>query len=177
MKKHIGKDFIPLLIAIILVLVSIGIVLFSEYNISVKHYVGFLLVLISTVLYFKNKKLYAYVFGLTLLIGTVSVIDIFFMTFGFTIMFLNFNPLFLTLFIIFLAFNKNLLDKMFPEKKLTEISEADKIAEKEKRINKYEQKFQTKSESDLKIIADENSGYVDEAKIASRNILRKKYVL
>jgi Na+-transporting methylmalonyl-CoA/oxaloacetate decarboxylase gamma subunit len=177
MKKHIAKDFIPLLIAIILVLISIGIAVFSPTALNYRHYIGISLVLISTILYFKNKKLYAYVFGLTLLIGTTSLIDIFFMTFGITIVFFRFNPLFLILLIIFLAFNKNLIDKLFPEKKPTEINVADKIAEKEKRIRNYELKYQSKSEMELKRIADENSGYVDEAKVASRNVLREKYVL
>ena len=177
MKKNIGKDFIPLLIAIILVLVSIGISMFTDTTLNYRHYIGFILVLTSTILYFQNRKWYEYVFGLTLLIGTVSLIDIFFMTFGITIVFFQFNPLLLILLIVFLTTNKGLIDKLFPEKQPTEKSVAEKIAEKEKRIQNYEQKFQSKSESELKRIADENSGYVDEAKIASRNVLRKKYVL
>ena len=177
MKKSIEKDFIPLLIPIILVLVSIAIVLFSNYTLDYRHYIGFFLVLLSTTLYFKNKKWYAYVFGLTLLIGTVSLIEIFYMTIQFSIVFIKFNPIFLTLLIIFFAFNKDLIYKMFPEKKPTKISVADENAEKEKLIRNYEQKYQTKSEIELKRIADENSGYVDEARIASRNVLRNKYVL
>ncbi|MFC7357096.1 hypothetical protein ACFQO1_05315 [Jejudonia soesokkakensis] len=177
MKKNIEKNFTPLLIAIILVLVSIGISLFSDTALNYRHYIGFTLILISTILYFQNRKWYTYIFGLTLLIGTVSLIDIFFMTFGITIIFFQFNPLLLILLIVFLMTNKGLIDKIFPEKETTEKSIAEKNAEKEKRILNYEQKFQTKSESELKRIADENSDYVIEAKIASRNVLSNKYVL
>jgi len=61
---------------------------------------------------------------------------------------------------------------MFPEKELAENN-----AENIKLIKHYEQKFESKTESELKNIADEKSGYVNEAKIASKNILRNKYVL
>lgn len=175
MKKNIGKDFLPLLIAIILVLVSIGIVSFSDYTIDYRHYIGFFLVLISTLLYFKNKKWYTCLFGFTLLIGTVSLIDIFYVDIQFKIFFFGFDPIFLTLLIIFLAFNKNEVYKMFPEKQPNQISITEQIAEKEIRIRNYESKYQTKSEMELIRIADENSEYLEDAKIAAGNILANKY--
>lgn len=171
MKKNIGKDFLPLLIAIILILVSIGVISLSNYSLDFRHYIGFFLVLFSTIFYFKNKKWYAYIFGLTLLTGIVSLIEIFYVTIQFEIFFLKFNPIFLTLLIIFLAFNKNVIDKMFPEKQPIQISFAEQMAEKEKRIRNYELKYQSKSEMELKRIADENSGYLEEAQIAARNVL------
>ncbi|WP_148638396.1 hypothetical protein [Olleya sp. ITB9] len=68
--------------------------------------------------------------------------------------------------------NKEVLNKLFPEKEL-----AEKNAENLKLIKHYEQKLELKTETELKNIADEKSGYVNEAKIASKNILRNKYVL
>ena len=177
MKKHIGKDIIPLLIAIILILSSIGIVLFTDYVLNSNHYAGILLILISTILYFKNKKWFVYIFGLTLILGIFNLIGIYYATVSFGIGPIRFNPIFLILFVIFLALNRQLLDQMFPDRKPKEVNLAEQIKEKEKRIKSYESKFQSKSESELVRIADENSGYVEEAKIASKNILRIKYVL
>ena len=177
MRKPIGKDIIPLLISIILVIISIGITLFTDYTLNYKHYVGIGLIGISSLLYFKNKKSYVYVFGLTLIVGIINLIDIYYSNIIFGIGPIKFNPIFLTLFIVFLALNKELLNKLFPEKELTEENLAEINAEKESLIRNYEQKFQSKSDSELKKITELNSGYVDEAKIASENLLRNKYVL
>jgi len=172
MRKTIGKDIIPLLISIILLIISIGITFFTDYTLNYKHYAGIGLIGISTLLYFKNKKQFVYIFGLTLILGILNLIDIYYSNIIFGIGPIKFNPIFLTLLIIFLALNKELLNKMFPEKEL-----AEKNAENIKLIKHYEQKFESKTESELKNIADEKSGYVNEAKIASKNILRNKYVL
>ncbi|WP_204346688.1 hypothetical protein [Psychroserpens algicola] len=177
MRKTISKDIIPLLISAILVIISIGITLFTDYTLNYKHYIGIGLIGISALLYFKNKKLFVYVFGLTLVIGIINLIDIYYSNILFGIGPIEFNPIFLTLLIIFLALNKELLNRMFPEKKLTEKELAERNAENQNLIKNYEQKFQSKTESELKNIAKEKSGYVNEAKIASKNILRNKYVL
>ncbi|WP_155839724.1 hypothetical protein [Aquimarina latercula] len=49
--------------------------------------------------------------------------------------------------------------------------------ETEKLIKSYQLKFKSKPESELKSIADENSGYVNEAKTAAQRILKTKNVL
>ena len=173
MRKNIGKDIIPLLISVIITIISIGITMFTDYTLNYKHYVGIGLIGISSLLFFKNKKLFVYFFGLTLILGILNIIDIYYSNMIFGIGSIKLNPIFLTLFIIFLVLNKELLNKLFPEKKLTE----NNLAEKENLIKNYERNFQSKTESELKNIADEKSGYVSEAKIASKNILRNKYVL
>ena len=166
-----------LYISVILLLISIGITLFTDYVLNYKHYVGIGLVGISSVLYFKNKKIYVYIFGLTLILGIVNLIDIYYSNIIFGIGPIKFNPIFLTLIIIFLALNKQILNQIIPEKELTEKDLAEQSAKKENLIKMYERKFETKTESELKTIAEEKSGYVDEAKIASKNILKNKYVL
>ncbi|MGS2727944.1 hypothetical protein ACU8DI_15165 [Psychroserpens sp. BH13MA-6] len=177
MRKTIGKDIISLLISLILVLISIGITLFTDYILNYKHYVGIGLVGISLFMYFNNKKLYAYIFSLTLMLGLVNLIDIFYSNITFEIGPIKFNLIFLSLLIIFLPLNKELLNKLFPEKELTKTVLAERNAEKLNLINNYERKFESKTESELRHIADKNSGYVNEAKIASKNILKNKYVL
>jgi hypothetical protein len=172
MRKTIGKDIIPLLISIILLIISIGITFFTDYTLNYMHYLGIVLIGISTLLYFKNKKLFFYIFGLTLILGILNIIDIYYSNIIFGIGPIKLNPIFLSLMIIFLALNKELLNKMFPEKEFGE-----KNVENIKLIIHYEQKFESKTDSELKNIADEKSGYVNEAKIASKKILRNKYVL
>ncbi|TPN86048.1 hypothetical protein [Aquimarina algicola] len=171
------KEIIPILISILLLLYSIGITLLTNYVLNYKHYLGISLIGISTILYFKNKKLFAYIFGLTLVLGITNLIDIYYSNIIFSIGPINFNPIFLALLIIFLALNKEQLNEMFPEKELTEQELADKNIEAEKLIKSYQLKFKSKPESELKNIADENSGYVNEAKTAAQRILKAKNVL
>ena len=177
MRKTIRKDIIPLLISIILLIISIGITLLTDYVLNYKHYVGIGLVGISSILYFKNKKVYVYLFGLTLILGIANLIDIYYSNIVLGIGPIKFNPIFLTLLIIFLTLNKQLLNQIFPEKEMTEKDSAEQSAKKENLIKMYERKFELKTESELKNIADEKSAYVNEAKIASKNIMRNKYVL
>ena len=177
MIKTIGKDIIPLLISITLVIITIGIALFSDVVLNYKHYVGIGLIAASFLLYFKNKKLYVYFFVLTLLLGIINLIDIYYWNITFEIGPIKFNPIFLPLLIVFLALNKVLLNKVFPKKKLTGKELAERNAKNQNLIKNYERKFQSKTESELRNIADEKSGYVNKAKIASKNILQNKYVL
>lgn len=118
MRKTVNKDIVPLLISIILLIISNVMTFFTDYVLSYKHYIGIGLVGISTILYFKNKKIYVYLFGLTLIIGTVNLIDIYYFKIIFGIGPIKFNPTFLILLIIFLTLNKQLLNQMFPEKEL-----------------------------------------------------------
>lgn len=177
MNNTISKEIIPLLISIILLVISIGITLFTDCVLNYKHYMGIGLIGISSLLYFKNKKLYVYVFSLTLIVGIVNLIDIFYSSITIGIGSIKLNPIFLALLIIFLVLNKELLNKIFPEKKLTEKELAERNAKTQNLIKIYEHKFHSKTESELRNIAEEKSGYVNEAKIASTNILRNKYML
>lgn len=171
------KEIIPLLICILLLLYSIGITLLTDYVLNYKHYLGIVLIGISTILYFKSKKLFVYVFGLTLILGIINLINIYYLDIVFSIGPIKFNPIFLALLITFLALNKKQLNEMFPEKELTEQELMDKNMGAEKLIKSYQLKFKSKPESELKSIAEENRGYVNEAKTAAKRILKTKNVL
>ena len=177
MRKTIGKDIIPLLIAAFLMVISIGITMFTDYTLNYKHYFGIGLIGISSLLYFKNKKLFVYFFGLTLILGILNTVDIYYSNIIFEIGPIEFNPIFLTLLIIFLILNKKLLNKLFPEKKLTEITQAELDEKTRMQIELYVNKFQSKSEIELKKIANKKSGFVNEAKVAAKKILKEKYML
>jgi len=112
MRKIIDKDIIPLLISAILLIISIGVILFTENSMNYKLYVGIGLIGISLVLYFKNNNLYIFVFGLTLILGVINLIEIYYLNIIFGIGPIEFNPIFLALLIGFLGLNKELLNKI-----------------------------------------------------------------
>jgi hypothetical protein len=151
-------------------LVSIVTEITNYASLNYKHYIGCALIAISTVLYFKNKQLYAYLFLITLLLGLANVIDLFYWNVSINLSHvIKINPIFLTLLALFMALNKKVINTIFPEKEIT-------TTENIKLIKQYESKFESKSETELKNIADPKSGYVQEAKIASNNILRNKII-
>ena len=170
MKHTINKDISALLIAILLMTISIITQITNYAILNHKHYIGFVLIIISTILYFKKKQLYVYIFLLTIVCGIVNLIDLFYWNVSISISnIIMFNPIFLTLLIIFLASSQKEIHKIFPKNEPTA-----KIAENTELVKLYEVKFKLKSEAELKIIADLNSAYVHEAKIASTNILLNK---
>ncbi|MBZ9731633.1 hypothetical protein LB467_18255 [Salegentibacter sp. JZCK2] len=171
--KNFKKDFIPLLIALILIGTSIGITTLTNYKIGYKLYLGIILLAVSIILYFKNKKLYQYIFGLTLLIASTNLIDFFYINVVLYLGPIGINPINLILLIIFLTLNKNIIDQLFPEPKKAESNEADQQQKLEIKINRFEQKFANKTETELKQITDLNNAYVEEARIAAKRILTR----
>ena len=172
--KKIGKDFIPLLISIILVVITIFQVTTSNSIIDYHHYVGISLLSISIVLYFYKKEYYIYIFGLTLLVGIFGFVNFYSATIEIGFGKIGVNIIFLTLFVIFLSLNKSKINEMLPEKEPTESEKEDLINESENLVKSFEQNFRNKTENELKVIIAKNSSYVSEAKIAAENILNKK---
>ncbi|WP_282067957.1 hypothetical protein [Olleya namhaensis] len=170
MRKNINKDCIPLLFALLLMLVSIGTEITNYAILNYKHYIGFSLITVSTVLYFQNKKLFVYFFLITLLLGLANVVDLFYWNVSINLSHvIKINPIFLTLLALFMGLNNKIINTIFPEKEI-------KTTENIKLIKQYQAKFESKSETELKNIADPKSRYVKEAKIASNNILRKRII-
>lgn len=114
-KNGIHADSIPLIIAILLIVSTLGVVLFTDTTISFKYYLGILLVAVSVFLYLKKRNLYQYVFGITLLMGFVDVIDVFYVNMLFMIGPIQFNPIFLILIILFVTFNQTFFEKLFSQ--------------------------------------------------------------
>ncbi len=112
--EKIGKEEIPLLISIGLVIISILMSVIYNYNIDYKHILGSILIFFSGLLFFKNVKMYILLFVLTLTIGMINVIDIFYKSVEITMFGITINPLFLLLLVLFLIFNKERLNKLFP---------------------------------------------------------------
>ena len=74
MSKRNIKEFSPLGIILIISIGSIIQVMVTNYTFDYRHYIGLTLLLISTILFFTNRKIYKYVFGITLIIGTFNLI-------------------------------------------------------------------------------------------------------
>lgn len=115
MKNGIHTDSIPLIIAMLFIVTTLGVVLFTDTTISFKYYLGILLVTVSVFLYLKRRNLYQYVYGITLLLGFVDVIDIFFVNTLFMIGPIQINPIFLILIILFVTFNQTFFEKLFSQ--------------------------------------------------------------
>lgn len=164
-------ELIALLIAIILFILSAGIVIITGQDISLDYYIGFTLFSASLFLYLKNKKLYIMVFILALALGILNLYNPFLLNISFKIGFLGFNFLFVGLGIVFTITNKNLLNEHFPQETNPEV-ELKKIKErKDQKIQKFVDQYQSKSRKDLKSILEKDSGYVYEARIAAQRVL------
>tara|TARA_R110000850_G_scaffold277151_1_gene424814 strand:+ start:7523 stop:8053 length:531 start_codon:yes stop_codon:yes gene_type:complete len=172
----IKKDILALMISLLLAVISIGFGFLTNYELNYKHYIGILLVFLSAALYFKNKRAYQYLFGITLVAGAINLIDFFFINVLFSIGPVGFNPVIVCLLFLFISFNQQILDTLFPDKK--ETTEKDILKEEEKKemlIQNFERKFENKSAYELESILDKKNAYVDEARIAAERLMNKKY--
>jgi hypothetical protein len=156
---------------LVLVLISFGISVASNNIFTEKHYAGICCLLISSILYFTNRKIYYLFFLLTLIIGLTGLLDFYITSYKVGFAGVGVNPIFIGLMILFFTVSKDELDKLAPEKKQKKRTLSASL------INSYEPKFKDKSITELNIIANENSKFTDEAKEAAKLILKKKNVL
>ena len=122
MKKNITKDFIPLLISILLILISMGMKFIGNYILNYKHYISLILISFCVFLYFYFRKLYFIIFVLTLLTGLLGFINFFYINFQIEFGPITINPNFLILIILFLAISKDSLNHFFSEKHKKELN-------------------------------------------------------
>jgi len=111
-----NKDILPLLLAIILVLISIGMNMFSGIELDGTLYIGIGWLTFSACFYYINRKIYIIAFGLTLLAGLFSLIDFFYVSIKFSVGPFLINPIFIILLICFIIFNKQPLKRLLTEK-------------------------------------------------------------
>ncbi len=111
-----NKELIPITVSVILIMISLGAKLFRNVLLNEAHYFGIALLTISLLFYFVSKKVYIILFGLTLITGFFGFIKFFFVDISIGFGDFGINPLFIFLLILFFYFNRDLMNKMFPEK-------------------------------------------------------------
>ncbi len=109
--KKIELDIIPLAISTILLMISIAITIFSNYVLSLEHYIGILCLSISVFLYLTKRKIYYLFYGLTLLAGLIGYLDFYYVNYKFGLGIISFNPIFLLLIFLLFIFAYYIADK------------------------------------------------------------------
>ncbi|WP_422094398.1 hypothetical protein [Tenacibaculum sp. MEBiC07804] len=89
--------------------------LFTKYTLNTKTYLGIIFGGTSCLLYFKNKKFYNYFFGIVLVLGVFNLLDVYYINMKLGIGPFVFNPIFTVLLVVFAAFNKEILNLLFPK--------------------------------------------------------------
>ncbi len=102
--------------AIILVFISMGMNLFMDAKLDGTLYIGIGWLSFSSCFYFINKKIYLFAFGLTLIAGLFSLIDVFYVSLKFGVGSFLINPVFIFLIILFIIFNKEVLKMLITAK-------------------------------------------------------------
>jgi hypothetical protein len=165
--KQYNKNIILLSISLALIIYSMLMLLFNDYILNIKHYCGVALFSFSFFLYLKNKKYYFYLFGTTLVLGVIGMIDFFYISLSISISLLKINPVFVILLILFLVFNKDELERISPSKSISDNRFS------QDRIKFFLKDYQDKSDIDLVAIQKSNN-HVKEAKIAAETILKDR---
>ncbi|AUC14272.1 hypothetical protein BTO06_16370 [Tenacibaculum sp. SZ-18] len=104
------KEFIPLIIIIATILYSVIKVLTSNVIFTLPHYLGFFLILISLVSLFFSRKVYEYIMGGILILGTLGLIAFTPSILSINILGIKFQPYSLILLFIFLLILKDKYD-------------------------------------------------------------------
>lgn|GEM_PF-2937734 len=107
----LNKNLIPLFLIWIVFLITIFASLFTEVIFSTKNSIAFVLFLITTYLYAKNKKYYIYSFVLTCLAGLFDFLDVSYLNIIFSFFIFKVNPIYFLLIIVFLYTNKDLIEE------------------------------------------------------------------
>lgn len=150
MKNDI-KEFIPIGILDLIGIVSIIQVLTTNYVFTYRQYIGLSLLLICTLLFFKNRKIYKYLTAMTLIVGLTNIIGFStsIITVGISIIQVQLIPL-IVLFIYVYIFQteiKKLIEK-------PESEQSNNINDKLK--ERFKQKFEKLSDKEIESRLNQN---------------------
>ena len=149
MKKDI-KEFIPIGILDLIGIISIIQVLTTDYTFNYRQYIGLSLILICTILFFANRKIYKYLTAVTLIVGLTSIISFStsIITFGISIIQVQLIPLIVLLIYIYI-FRTEI-------KKLLETTENEKQNNTEKLKERFKQKFEKLTDKEIESRLNQN---------------------
>lgn len=166
MSKRTIKEFLPIGILLIISIGSIIQIMLTNYTCDYRHYIGLTLLLISGILFFINRKIYKYVFGITLIIGTFNLIAFSTYIIGINLIFIPIQIIpFIILILYSTIYRKQLIELYF------RITQKDEKEEQEY-FNIKKERFKRKFEdlNDGEIENKLNQDLVPEAKKALNEI-------
>lgn len=119
-KKLKTKEFIPLGSSILLMIISVVKILTTNTTFTEVHYLGMVSLIVSTVLFFRNERVYLFFFGSSIFLGLLDFVEFFYVTIK--VGFGNFqvNLVFLILLFLFIITSERILNILFPKEGLEE---------------------------------------------------------
>ena len=162
MNKRNIKEFLPIGILSIIAIGSIIQILLTNYTFDYRQYIGLSLLLISGILFFTNQKIYRYVFGVTLILGTLNLIAFSTYIIGINFLFIPIQIIpFIVLIIYLILYRKQIVELFF---RIIQKDEKEEQEYYQKKIDRFKIKFSdlTDREIENKI----NQDLVPEAKKA-----------
>ncbi|MTI29782.1 hypothetical protein [Xanthovirga aplysinae] len=149
----------------------------TDYVVDFQSYLGFALILLTSIIRFKNIKTSTYFLGFSLFLGTFNLIKFSHTSFEFSFFIagskvLGFNQIIVILFLIFLSVNGHVIKKILGEGK--ESTELEKQQMTEKETETFMKKFSNKSIIELQEIIDNPASYVTGAVMASKKLIEEK---
>lgn len=167
--KKIEINILPLVLSILMVLISIGIMVSSQYAFSTKHYIGIACLAISTIIYFVNRKFYILFFTLTLTMGLLGLLDFYITSYKIGFAGVGINPIFLGLIILLLVLSKERTGNLNSKESKNVEEELNEIL-----IRSFTKDFFNKTDFELKEIAKKDSKYTNEARFAANKLLEER---
>ncbi len=154
MKQKDLIEFIPLGILSLLAIASIFEVVSTTYAFLINQYVGLTLLGFSIVLFFSNRRIYRYIFGITLVLGLFNLIG--FTTFITTINLfgLVIQPLLVPIIPIFIWINKEKIKPII--RSLAGTNEEQIINSEQTKINGFKRRFKNLSDNEINSKLQEN---------------------
>ena len=145
MKKDI-KEFIPVGILDIVGIISIIQILTTNYTFDYRQYIGLILLVICTIIFFMNRKIYKYLIALILILGMINLVSFstYYIRFGISIIEIQFIPF--ASFLIYLYIFKKEIRSIIKKSKHAE-KESNKNSENMK--NHFKHKFEKLSDKEI----------------------------
>jgi len=161
MKQNI-KEFFPILILDIIGIFSIFQVILKQNIFTIKEYMGIFFLLVVTISFFIERKIYQKILLFVLLLGMFGLISFstYIITFGFLFIHVYLIPFFILILYMYI-YNKDL-------KKYFTISENEKKENSLRLEKKFKRKFSKLSDEEIEIKLEEN--LIPEAIKALKNI-------
>jgi len=161
MKQNI-KEFFPILILDIIGIFSIFQVILKQNIFTIKEYMGIFFLLVVTISFFIERKIYQKILLFVLLLGMFGLISFstYIITFGFLFIHVYLIPFFILILYMYI-YNKDL-------KKYFTISENEKKESSLRLEKKFKRKFSKLSDEEIEIKLEEN--LIPEAIKALKNI-------